>query len=119
MKHRKIVMATLATFAATGLILGACAPAGPLSYEEALEIHDSLERAETRLEEVEQTLAEIRAEADLPIEIGNAIADAAHEVDEVAMSLTAIRETVFPEPAEPIDEMPIEPAPAAPAGGTL
>ena len=67
MKHRKIVLATLVTVVATGLVLVACGPAGPLSYEEALDVHDALEQAEVRLEEVEQTLSEIRAEADLPI----------------------------------------------------
>ncbi len=102
----------IATVALATLAIGACAPAGPVTYEEALEIHDSLEAVEAQLEDAEAALADLRAEEELPVEVGNVVADAAHEIDEAVATIASIREAVMPPPQEPIDDMPAEPAPA-------
>ncbi len=72
-------------------LLGGCT-AGPISYQDASEIRNTISDLEQRLGEVESTLAFVTSEADLSEEFDDVLGQSMDKVQNVASTLGSLKE---------------------------
>ena len=87
---RCIASGAVGILAAVILVLTGCT-AGPITYEQATEFHETIAGLEQRLAEVESMLMTARQDGDLNSDVEQTLSRATDEVVEVASSLEELR----------------------------